>query len=93
MSVNGQPGRVALPLEISVRDNGPGIPADLERHLFEPFFSTKNSGSGLGLALVAKIIGDHGGVIECETMPRRTTFRTLMPMHAARDGRMAELEN
>jgi two-component system nitrogen regulation sensor histidine kinase GlnL len=84
--------RVALPLEICVRDNGPGIPPDLTRHLFEPFFSTKSSGSGLGLALVAKIVGDHGGVIESDSLPRRTTFRVLMPMHVARDGRSSETE-
>ena len=42
--------------------------------------TTKPSGSGLGLALVAKIIGDHGGVIECESQPGHTTFRVLMPM-------------
>jgi two-component system, NtrC family, nitrogen regulation sensor histidine kinase GlnL len=70
---------VALPLEICVRDNGPGIPVDLLPNLFDPFVTTKPQGSGLGLALVAKLIGDHGGIIECESQPRRTTFRVLMP--------------
>jgi len=49
-------------------------------HLFDPFVTTKPYGTGLGLALVAKIIGDHGGTIECESRPRFTVFRALMPM-------------
>jgi len=57
---------VGLPLELSVKDNGPGIPQDIAANLFEPFITTKASGTGLGLALVAKIINDHGGVIECD---------------------------
>jgi two-component system nitrogen regulation sensor histidine kinase GlnL len=48
-------------------------------YIFDPFVTTKRGGSGLGLALVAKIIGDHGGVIECDSAPRRTVFRILLP--------------
>ncbi len=76
----GQTGsRFSLPLEVTVRDNGPGVPSDLMPHIFDPFVTTKARGSGLGLALVAKIVGDHGGVIECESVPRRTVFRVLLP--------------
>ena len=76
---------LSLPLEFCVQDNGPGVPEDLLPHLFDPFVTTKPSGSGLGLALGAKIIGDHGGIIECELQPRRTVFRVLMPMFAGDD--------
>ena len=72
--------RVSLPLEVTIRDNGPGIPADLVPYIFDPFVTTKSHGSGLGLALVAKIVADHGGVIECESQPRRTLFRVLLPV-------------
>ena len=71
--------RLSLPLEVTVRDNGQGVPADLMPYIFDPFVTTKRGGSGLGLALVAKIIGDHGGVIECDSVPRRTVFRILLP--------------
>ncbi|MGV1013361.1 MAG: two-component system sensor histidine kinase NtrB [Methyloceanibacter sp.] len=80
LSVPGSQARVSLPLEIAVEDNGTGVPADLLPHLFDPFVTTKQSGTGLGLALVAKIIGDHGGIIECDSRPRFTVFRALMPM-------------
>jgi two-component system, NtrC family, nitrogen regulation sensor histidine kinase GlnL len=82
LSLPGSKTRVSLPLQFCVRDNGSGVPDDLMPHLFDPFVTTKPKGSGLGLALVAKIIGDHGGIIECESQPRRTIFRVMMPVYA-----------
>ena len=76
----GKKSRVSLPLEFCVKDNGSGVPEDLLPNLFDPFVTTKQTGSGLGLPLVAKIVGDHGGIIECESQPRKTTFRVLLPM-------------
>jgi two-component system nitrogen regulation sensor histidine kinase GlnL len=73
-------GRVYLPLMVSVADNGGGIPGDLAPHLFDPFVTTKRNGTGLGLALVAKVIGDHGGVIEFDSQPRKTVFRVFLPV-------------
>lgn len=70
-----------LPLVVSVQDNGEGIPEDLRANLFDPFVTTKAKGTGLGLALVAKIIGDHGGVIDFDSQPRRTVFRVSLPMY------------
>ncbi|MFN4274722.1 MAG: two-component system sensor histidine kinase NtrB [Ferrovibrio sp.] len=81
LAVRGSRDRLHLPLEVSVQDNGPGVPEDIRPHLFDPFVTTKVSGSGLGLALVAKIIGDHGGVIECDSRPRRTVFSARLPVH------------
>ncbi|WP_412048853.1 two-component system sensor histidine kinase NtrB [Hoeflea sp. Naph1] len=79
LSVAGSRDKVSLPLEFCVQDNGPGVPADLLPHLFDPFVTTKTNGSGLGLALVAKIVGGHGGIVECDSQARKTTFRILMP--------------
>jgi two-component system nitrogen regulation sensor histidine kinase GlnL len=79
-AVPGTSTRMHLPLRVSVKDNGPGIPDDIKGYLFDAFVTSKPNGSGLGLALVAKIIGDHGGVIECDSRPRRTEFRVMLPM-------------
>lgn len=87
LAVPGSDARIRLPLVVTVQDNGEGIPEDLRAHLFDPFVTTKANGSGLGLALVAKIIGDHGGVIEFDSQPRRTVFRVLLPIHGGAGAR------
>jgi len=73
--------RVDLPLVVSVQDNGPGIPEEMKANLFDPFVTTKSGGTGLGLALVAKIVNDHGGAIEVTSEHRRTCFNVMLPMH------------
>ena len=69
-----------LPLMVTVSDNGAGIPEDLRPHLFEPFVTSKARGTGLGLALVAKVVQDHGGVIEFDTSSQGTEFRMFLPI-------------
>ncbi len=85
LAVPGSDQRMHLPLLVAVRDNGGGIAEDIRESLFDPFVSTKPSGSGLGLALVAKIVSDHGGLIEVESRPGRTEFRLHLPI-LAEDG-------
>lgn len=69
---------VALPIEVCIVDNGPGAPAEIADHLFDPFVTSKTGGRGLGLALVAKLVADHGGVVEYERDGARTVFRVLL---------------
>ena len=71
---------VHLPLVVTVQDNGEGIPDDLKSHLFDPFITTKQGGTGLGLALVGKLVGDHGGVIDYDSSTQGTAFRVMLPM-------------
>ena len=80
LAAAGSERRVHLPLMVTVRDTGPGVPEAIRPHLFEPFLTTKTSGSGLGLALAAKIVGDHGGIIEMESMPGKTEFVLYLPV-------------
>ncbi|MEM9796633.1 MAG: ATP-binding protein [Pseudomonadota bacterium] len=72
--------RGSVPLQVEIVDDGPGIPADLSANLFEPFVSGRENGTGLGLALVAKILHDHGGWISVDSVPGRTAFRISLPM-------------
>ena len=80
LAVPGSDVRRHLPLLVSIQDNGSGIPDDLRPHLFDAFVTTKPAGTGLGLALVAKIVGDLGGIVEFDSMPRRTVFKVMLPM-------------
>ena len=72
----------AVPLEVRIQDNGPGVPPRLREQLFEPFVSSKANGTGLGLALVAKLVAAHGGLVDFESEPGRTQFRVLLPVQS-----------
>jgi len=74
---DGAPARV--PLQIEVSDDGPGLPPAIADHIFEPFVSGRENGTGLGLALVSKLVSDGGGWISVSSIPGRTTFRISLP--------------
>jgi two-component system nitrogen regulation sensor histidine kinase GlnL len=80
LALPGQRAKVNLPLVVSVRDNGQGVSEEMRAHLFDAFVTNKPTGTGLGLALVAKIINDHGGAVEFDSEPGRTTFRVMLPL-------------
>ena len=86
LALPGGTSRVQLPLIVSVQDNGKGILEDVAANLFDPFVTSKVEGSGLGLALVAKFMGDHGGIVEFETSEEGTEFRLRLPMHNSKTG-------
>ncbi|WP_171121604.1 MULTISPECIES: nitrogen regulation protein NR(II) [unclassified Ruegeria] len=65
----------SLPLQIEIMDDGPGLPDKIRSDIFDPFVSGKENGTGLGLALVSKIISDHDGWISADSVPGRTVFR------------------
>ncbi len=79
LAVPGMTSKMQLPLLITITDNGVGVPEELKDHLFDAFVTSKLKGTGLGLALVAKMINDHSGVIEFESMTGKTTFRVMLP--------------
>ena len=80
LAVPGLRTKVHLPLVVSVQDNGPGIADAIRDQVFDAFVTSKVNGTGLGLALVAKIVNDHGGVVEFDSEPRRTAFDVMLPM-------------
>ena len=81
LALPGVATRVQLPLLVTVIDNGPGISPDVAANLFDPFVTSKPDGSGLGMALAAKVVGDHGGIIEFDTSDEGTEFRLRLPVH------------
>lgn len=68
-----------LPIRIEIIDNGPGLPPDIIDDVFDPFVSGRENGTGLGLALVSKIISEHEGLISVDSKPGRTIFRISLP--------------
>ncbi|ULB09681.1 ATP-binding protein [Cereibacter azotoformans] len=81
----------ALPLQVEIIDDGPGISPDIAKEIFEPFVSGRENGTGLGLALVNKIISDHGGLISVDSAPGRTVFRVSLPV-APREAALNDME-
>ena len=69
----------SLPLQVEIIDDGPGLPEDIRDQIFDPFVSGRENGTGLGLALVSKIVSDHGGWISVSSVPGRTVFRLSLP--------------
>ena len=69
-----------LPIQVEVIDDGPGLPPDIADSVFDPFVSGRENGTGLGLALVSKIITDHGALISVNSVPGRTAFRISLPV-------------
>jgi signal transduction histidine kinase len=67
-------------LQVQVTDTGPGIPPEIQKHLFQPYFSAKSTGTGMGLALSEKLISQHGGHIDYRTGAGGTTFRISVPL-------------
>lgn len=88
VSVEDGGRKLSLPIELCIVDDGPGAPADLVEHLFDPFVSSKPKGQGLGLALVDKLTRDMGGIVQYarEGRPEQTVFRLLLPRADDRSG-------
>lgn len=78
-------GTGSLPLQVEIIDDGPGLPPEIAQDVFDPFISSRENGTGLGLALVSKIISDHDGWISVDSVPGRTVFRISLPVAPKED--------
>ena len=68
-------------VKIEIIDNGPGIPEDMQQQIFYPMVTTRPEGTGLGLAIAQTLIGQHGGLIQCQSQPGKTVFSILIPIN------------
>jgi two-component system nitrogen regulation sensor histidine kinase GlnL len=80
LSLAASDGGSHVPVQVDVIDNGRGIPEDIRNHIFDPFVSGRNGGSGLGLTMVASVVADHGGMVEVDSTAGRTAFRINFPV-------------
>jgi signal transduction histidine kinase len=89
--LNLQTGETSDDVWVSVADTGSGIPQEQINRIFEPFYTTKNKGTGLGLMIVQRIARAHNGRIELESnVGRGTTFRIWLPLHERKPRLLAE---
>ncbi|NBB97889.1 MAG: PAS domain-containing sensor histidine kinase [Alphaproteobacteria bacterium] len=93
LRVRGPDGRdVRLPIHVEIIDDGPGLPSEIAEEVFDPFVSGRENGTGLGLALVSKIISAHQGWVAVESRPGRTMFRISLPRAPEPEARAAQQE-
>jgi len=78
-------GTGSLPLQVEIIDDGPGLLPEIAQDVFDPFISGRENGTGLGLALVSKIVSDHEGWISVDSVPGRTIFRISLPVAPKED--------
>jgi two-component system, NtrC family, nitrogen regulation sensor histidine kinase GlnL len=72
--------RHRLAVRVDIVDNGPGIPEEFQKNIFYPMVSGRADGTGLGLSITQSIIGQHQGLVECESTPGNTTFIVFIPL-------------
>lgn len=75
--------RHRLVVRVDIEDSGPGIPEDLQEHIFYPMITGKPEGTGLGLSIAQDIAAKHGGLIECRSRPGETVFSLYLPLESS----------